>query len=68
MSTVRERVREPARPPETRDHVSRRYAIWRRQADEGHETCFATARRFICKETHCRYRAECVQLRAMWRR
>lgn len=45
-----------------------RRSIWVQQEGRGHEPCFATERRFFCEETDCPWRAECLSLRAEWRR
>lgn len=43
-----------------------RYEIWSAQIQAGSEPCFATARRFVCDEIDCRWREECLRLRAEW--
>lgn len=51
-----------------RSGVQRRWQIRAEQQLAEHEPCFATDRRFFCEETGCPWRAECLALRAEWRR
>jgi len=46
----------------------RRWDIWGEQQRTGHDPCFSTERRIICEESACLWRAECLSLRAEWRR
>lgn len=43
-----------------------RWQILGAQMRAGHEPCFQTERRHTCGETGCRWRAECLSLRADW--
>lgn len=45
-----------------------RWQILGEQMRSGHEPCFQTERRHACGETGCRWRAECLSLRADWLR
>lgn len=46
----------------------RRYAIWELQNAAGDTPCFGTCQRLICTDNDCPYRAECLRLKASWRR
>ncbi len=46
----------------------RRWAIWSVQQQTGHEPCFGTEARIFCRESACPWRAECLGLKAEWRR
>ena len=48
--------------------TARRWWILRRQIQDGHEPCFSSDARYVCREVCCRYRGECLQLRADWLR
>ncbi|MGD8827064.1 MAG: hypothetical protein PVG21_00060 [Gammaproteobacteria bacterium] len=48
--------------------AQRRYQIWARQAANGQTPCFGTPTRYFCDDWDCPFRAECLQLRAAWRR
>lgn len=53
-----------------RDHSAknRRYQVWALQQAAGLEPCFGTARRLVCDQRDCPWRAECQGLRAEWMR
>jgi hypothetical protein len=68
MSPVSQQVASIALQRPNSGRISRRYAIWATQQAAGHEPCFGTARRYTCAEVDCAFRAECLQLRASWRR
>lgn len=46
----------------------RRWQILTEQMRQDHEPCFQTERRHACGELACRWRPECVSLRAAWLR
>lgn len=46
----------------------RRWLIWREQLACGHDACFCTDRRESCQERDCRWRKDCLDLRAEWKR
>ncbi len=42
------------------------WQIRRQQIRQGHEPCFRTVARYVCRETDCVYRPQCLRLRADW--
>lgn len=64
------RIHPAARPaaPFATSFASRRWGVWQRQLEAGHEPCFGTSERFFCAETDCPFRSECLGLRAAWKR
>jgi hypothetical protein len=44
------------------------FSVWAEQERANHMRCFGTERRFTCEEIECPWRAECISLRAEWRR
>lgn len=53
---------------QTLQATQHRWRILTEQMREGHEPCFQTERRHMCGVTGCRWRAECLSLRADWLR
>lgn len=47
---------------------TRRWAVWNDQQRCGSVTCFRTDVRYSCEKTNCAWRAECMTLRAEWKR
>ncbi len=48
--------------------IQRRWDVWAEQRHLHHQPCFATEYRIFCEEIGCPWRAECMSLRAEWRR
>ena len=61
------RMDEPTRSMDLSASAAR-WKIWQLQADAGNEPCFGTSYRLVCKDLDCRYRQDCMRLRADWRR
>lgn len=58
-------------PPSYRpqdNNTARRWAILREQMACGENPCFGTDRRHVCEQVACRFRAECLAMRAHWKR
>ena len=47
---------------------SKRVLIQAIQRAEGHAACFLDEDRFLCQESDCEWRGECLKLTAAWRR
>ena len=50
------------------DRTQRRWQVLYEQMQRDHEPCFQTDQRHACAEFDCPWRAECMALRAEWRR
>ena len=48
--------------------ASRKVLVHAIQRAEGHAACFLDDNRFLCKESSCEWRSECLTLKAAWRR
>lgn len=48
--------------------TARRWAIWLKQLAAGRAPCFDTEDRYICGDSGCPHRAECLRSRADWLR
>src|SRR5690606_27236245 len=49
-------------------NTAQRYTVWRLQAQVGQEPCFGTDARYRGGDRGPAYRADCLALRASWRR
>lgn len=47
---------------------SKRLLVHAIQRAEGHTVCFRNDERFLCQESGCEWRDECLKLTAAWRR
>jgi hypothetical protein len=48
--------------------ASKKVLVHAIQRAEGHAACFLADNRFMCQETGCEWRSECLTLKAAWRR
>ena len=55
-----------AEDPEAAAAMALRWEIWKIQIRAGHEPCFRTEKRYLCRERQCQWRTECRALRAQW--